>query len=215
MKNARSSEISSGQRWGARAGNWGRMGMFGGRRMGWPWEKRDFQGGAVRTQGPREDGALWASCVETRLAHSTVTAPSGVWEIPNASKSYTLSGSRLTNFVPGTGTGTSGQASARGAGAWRNAGDLICASETLELVTLWWNYIFVCVCVYIYTHTHTHTYIYIYEMLELLYGVFIWLGGLVYRILPWRYGDYLNCYCYIIQRAESLRPDRAGGKVLV
>lgn len=81
--------------------------------------------------------------VETRLAHSTSMAPSGVWEIPSGSKSAMLSGSRVTSSVPGTGQGTSGKASARGGtGAQRNERSLSCVSVTLELMTLWWNYIF-------------------------------------------------------------------------
>lgn len=85
--------------------------------------------------------------VETRLAHSTVMAPSGVWEIPNGSKIGMFSGSRVTSSVPGTGKGKSGKASARaGTEVQRNERNLTYNAETDVSMTK--LYICVCVCIY-------------------------------------------------------------------
>lgn len=59
MKSVRTSEISSGQSWGASEGSWGRKITYRVRRMDWPWGDRDFQGEVVRTQGSHEDRTQW------------------------------------------------------------------------------------------------------------------------------------------------------------
>lgn len=49
--------------------------------MDWPRERRIFREELVRTKGPHETERCECPAVETRLAHSTSMAPSGVEEI--------------------------------------------------------------------------------------------------------------------------------------
>lgn len=189
------------------------------RKNGHVWsEKNGLASGEIFRRGCQDQGtAWWRRCEchcrgdQTCSQHQHGTKRSV--KIPSGSKSAMLSGSRGDGSVPGTGWGTSGKLQQGGLRHRRNERSLSCVSVTLELMTLWWNYIFMYIYIveYMYVWNVRDGVNGVSRMWEYMVGCFTIQSSI---LKVWGLFKLL-LFLYVIQQAECLRLNQARGKMLV